>query len=202
MNNPNEYPFLNTLKQLWEQEELFLFSKIYETTTIEEELIVQFLKSIYVKEALEYPYRAPEFDQNAALWGAKSFYVASQLLLNRESSAEEGEALFPLFKGTKDAAAILSADLFLRFLPIIVEEASRINPEDELISILDKILFEWHYSGIGFVNKESALNFNAVVENNCLHQLYVNRVIDKNVKDLMEHEALKEWIGASRHFSS
>jgi hypothetical protein len=47
---------------------------------------------------------------------------------------------------------------------------------------LEKILTNWHFSGIGVSAQENDLDFELIFSNECLTQLYLDRVMDH--KDL------------------
>jgi len=197
MNKSENYHLLNTLVNLREQEELMLFSKLYPIHPIEEMAVVEYLSDAYQQESFEYPHQAPPFNEAAALWSAKTLYHASQLLINREKPSTELKDLFPPFGKPTHASQILSADLTLRFLPIVLQQAEDIDPEDQLIDLLEQILVQWHYSSIGYLLKEEELNFEPVIQNLCLRQLYVNRIIEKKADDLAQKPQLQKYIKAS-----
>ena len=92
---------------------------------------------------------------------------------------------------------ILSADLTLRFLPIVLQQADDIDPEDPLIELIEQVLTLWHYSSIGYLLKEEDLDFESILKNPCLLQLYTNRVIEKKADDLAQKPQLQKHIKAS-----
>ncbi len=95
------------------------------------------------------------------------------------------------------AAAILTADICLRFIPEILMQLDRADVEDPLIKILKSILHEWHFSGL--LGKEilKAVEFGSAFENQCLLQTYVDRVIDKKQTQIAQQEKIKPHILAS-----
>ena len=197
MQTQKNHYFLKCLVHLQAQQELMLFSKLYAISPEEDQAVIDFLAALYKKEALDHPFQAPAFNEEAALWGAKTFYHCSQLLINRAKPPKELAAFLSNYEGEINASSILSADLYLRFIPIILLQAQDIDPEDELIVLLESILTKWHYSGVGYLLKEENLDFAPIVSHSCLHQLYVNRVIEKKAQDLSQHPALVELVKAS-----
>jgi hypothetical protein len=148
----------------------------------DDELVKALLQIEYDAESQNYPFTAPAFNADAALWAAKTIYTSCQLILYRENKAEELPQLLPSYANTIDAPAILSADLCLRFLPQVLQSTKNIDPEDSLVEVAEKHIQQWHYSGIGYALKESDPDMEIISANECLLQLYTDRVIQK--KDL------------------
>lgn len=176
--------FFNTIKNLREMEEFVLYGTVLKIEANEEISLIEFLKTEFEKECLDYPYNPPTFDPELALWAAKIVFISGQLVLARELSIKEIIALLPTFEGKITPSAILSADLCLRFLPSVMESLSFLDPEDMLISMLEKNLTLFHFSAIGYDLDISSLNFATILEDDCLTQLYINRVIEKKVLKL------------------
>lgn len=176
--------FSKVIKQLRENEEVMLYGNVLDIESEDIAETVQFLEKEYRAESANYPYCPPEFNVEAALWGAKTVYVAAQLLLYRENRISELHTLITSYSGEITSSAILSADLCLRFLPELVKELKVIDPEDLLIELLVKQLEIWNYSAISYSGIDYAnCIFTNVHENECLKQMYVNRIIEfKNRK--------------------
>jgi len=171
-------PFLDTIYHLRTIEQVILYDKIMTISKAEENEIILFLETEFEKEILEYPGIAPNFNSQAALWAAKTVYLAAQLLLNREHKISDLSLLLPEHK-VNDASAILSADLCLRFLPQIIEKIKKIDPEDLIIPILEKHLFQFHYSAIGSEIISENIDYGNISENECLLQLYLDRIVQR-----------------------
>ena len=178
-------------------EEVMLYGNLLHVSDEDGAVAVAYLESEYMNEALEYPFEAPRFDAEAALWAAKILYTATQLLLYREHKEKDLESLLPEFKGEINASAMLSADITLRFLPPVITQLKGIDPEDKLIEILSEHLVTWHYSGIAFPLLTAQLRFNVVDSNQCLQQLYVNRVLETKKTELAKHPTLAASVRAS-----
>jgi hypothetical protein len=159
--------------------------------------VIQFLNTEYEKEKKEYPLLAPDFDADAAFWAAKTVYISAQLLLYRANKETDLPQLLPDFGQEQTAEAILSADLCLRFLPDIITHLQLIDPEDALLPLLQKIIHQWHYSGIAGELSTEHLDFEPVMHNPCLWHLYIDRVIAYQKKNLANLPILRDKIKAS-----
>ncbi len=182
--------------RLYEEVMLYGDKLLHFSEAVQEETL-EFLRSEYTKESADYPFAVPDFEANAALWGAKMMYVATHLMLYRETKVADIEQLLPNFEATVSPSAMLSADLSLRFLPHVITHLHMIDPEDRLKEILEKHLLTWHFSGILHFSKPENLNFEVIVADKCLHQLYINRVIEYKKQYFSTHPALREGIKAS-----
>lgn len=158
---------------------------------------VRYLAKEYEEEALNYPFKVPPFDEEAALWAAKIVYTASQLLLYRENKAHELTALLPAYFHPINASAILSADLTLRFLPDILLQLKAIDPEDPLIALLEGHLKTWHYSGICYPLAVEELDFTLLASSACLQQLYTDRIIFYKNQRLALHPEINSGVKAT-----
>ncbi|MEO8238993.1 MAG: hypothetical protein ABI793_01500 [Flavobacterium sp.] len=192
--NKTETSFLDTIYHLRTIEQIILTDKLIIISNTEANETVSFLETEYERETLEYPGNAPKFNTEAALWGAKTVYSAAQLLLHREHNINDLNVLLPDFTGKKDASTMLSADLCLRFLPQITEEMKRIDPDDLVIPILEKHLYEFHYSAIGFEIEIEKIDFDTVASNDCLQQLYIDRIVQRKAIKYRESDFVKKQL--------
>ena len=189
--------FYNTIYQLRTKEEIILYDKLFDIKEGDEALVKEFLQIEFNIESKNHPFSTPKYDAESALWAAKIVYTACQILLYREHKEAELTDLLPAFTQPITTEAILSADLCLRFLPQILAEAKLIDPEDYLIPILESILNQWHYSGIGIPLSLKNLDCELIFSNPCLEQLYIDRVIDKKDKKRAELPQMLEKIRAT-----
>ena len=189
--------FLKMIRRLRGYEEVVLYANILKIQAAEETEVAEFLAAEYRREANSYPFTAPPFDSEAAVWAAETVYIAAQLLLYRENKEAELETLLPVFSHTPDASAMLSADLCLRFLPDLIAQLKIIDSEDKLINILHEALQQWHYSGIPYLQSPESPDFTAVTANQCLYQLYTDRVIENRNLRLARHPAIHKMIRAA-----
>lgn len=189
--------FLDTIYHLRTNEEVILYTRLIPIETEEESLIADFLETEYSNECLEYPHQPPAFDKEAALWGARTLYTAAQLLLYRDQPAEHIPELLPAYPAAITPAAMLSADLCLRFLPQVLDQVKRIDPDDPLIPVLENLLTTWHYSGIRAPLPQLPGSLAMVFSNTSLQQLYINRIISKKAIQLAAIPTLNIFVKAT-----
>ncbi|OOV18957.1 hypothetical protein [Flavobacterium sp. LM4] len=186
--------FLDTIYHLRTIEQVILYDKLITISKEEETDTVSFLEAEYEREILEYPGIAPKFNTAAGLWASKTVYFAVQLLLHRAHKISDLALLLPDYNGKMDASAILSADLCLRFLPQIIAEMKRIDPEDLVIPILEKHLIQFHYSAIGFEIDTEKMNYDIVSVDDCLRQLYIDRIVHRKAVKFAQSDFIKKQL--------
>ncbi|AWH86618.1 hypothetical protein HYN59_16540 [Flavobacterium album] len=196
MNQPDR-PFLETLYHLRTVEHIILYNRLAPIPYREEQDVIAFLEGEYEREATDYPFTAPPFSPNAALWAAKTVYGAAQLFLYREDKATELKSLLPPYSGGIDASAMLSADLCLRFLPSIKHALEKVDVNDPLITILNAYLKDFHYSAIGTDEGPSAANLAAAMDNDCLRQLYLDRITERKAAKWADEATIKSALLAN-----
>ncbi|MEO0897674.1 MAG: hypothetical protein AAFY71_14815 [Bacteroidota bacterium] len=189
--------FYDMIKALRTEGALVLYQNLPGIQQEEKDKVVEFLRSEYEREKLNYPFEAPPFDEAAALWGAELVYLTAQLILFRENKGSDLGKILPKDHQQADASSILSVDLCLRFLPTLVNELKNIDPDDELLDILEQLLLKWHYSAISYSQNWKETNLSVVLSNNCLRQLYVDRIIKHKNILLAEKEELFPWVKAA-----
>ena len=188
---------LDMIIRLRQQEEILLYDNILHTAADEELMLQSFLEQEYRTEAAGFPYTAPPFHPEAALWAAKTVYTAAQLMLYRQNKPDNLAALLPGFTGEYTASSILSADLCLRFLPDMLIQLRVIDSADALIALLEQILLHWHYSGIACPLNPEKLDFSGAYADNCLMQLYADRIVAYRRLRLAAHPACKDLLAAN-----
>jgi hypothetical protein len=189
--------FLLMIKQLREQEEVMLYNNLLQISEDSANEVLTFLKKEYENESLNYPYQAPNFHPEAGLWAAKTLYFSAQLLLYREHKDTDLDSLIPNYDKTIGASEILSADICLRFIPLLIQQLKFIDSEDKLITILEQKLATWHYSGVQYPLEMETLDFTVVSEHLSLLQLYTNRIIQYKKIKLAKLPLFKTWIEAN-----
>lgn len=193
MASPKQ-PVFETIYQARTLEEIIIYSNKSKVSAKEKTLIIDFLKDEYETECLHYPYIAPEFNSEAAFYGAMVLFFSCQMLLYRDKKVEEFYNLIPAHNTVPDASHYLSADLCLRFMPQVLVGLRAIDVDDPLITIIDKILLKFSYSGIGEKVVIDAIDFENIIQNKCLHQLYINRVIERKAMKWAMHKQIKQGI--------
>ena len=182
----NKSPFLDTLFLLRKDECITIFSDLKEISKKEELDAADYFETEFEKERLEFLSDQINCNKEAAVWAAKVLYHSTQLYLIRENTAKDLNKLIPEFKGTKDVSSILSADLSLRFLPQIISALQSADSEDPLIKILENILLQFHYSGIGFDLNLEKINWKEELKNKTYRKLYLERIVEKKAYQLAE----------------
>lgn len=188
--------FLQMISMLRQQEDILLYTNVHTISEDEKESVAVFLEGEYRLEIQEYPFIPPCFNKNAALWAAERVYLAAQLILYRKDEPEDLPLFFPEFTDIQDAGAFLSADLTLRFLPGMLEQLRIIDHEDPLNELLKNLLRKWHYSAVGLFSADFITDLSTIVSNNCVFQLYRNRIIAKKHLQLATHPVFCEQIKA------
>ena len=189
--------FLEMIQTLRKQEEVILYGNILHVNEKYTDAVVDFLQKEYAREILEYPGKdVPEFDPIAALWAAKTLYIAAQLLLYRENKETDLEFLLPDYNAVRTPSAVLSVDLCLRFLPDILVQLKIIDSEDAIIEIIERKLIYWHYSGVQYALPIEQLDFDSMFAVEALKHVYINRIIIYKKIDLANHHSCRDHIAA------
>lgn len=192
-----ESHFYNTIHNLRKNEELILYDKVLEFNIYDEKLIKDFLEHEYNVESINFPFTKPTFNSDAAYWAAKTFYLISQLVIYREHRVEELESILTHYEHPKNPSSILSADLCLRFLPLINFEATIIDQEDKLLIYIRKIMAEWIYSSIGHIDNINQICFVEFENDKCINQLFIDRIIERKDKHLAKLDTWNRKIKAT-----
>ena len=186
--------FFDTITHLRAHEEILLYVGVGEIPDAEIGAVADYLERDYERECLDYPGDPPEFDQAAALWSARVVYHAAQLLLNRHHVKQDLGYLLAPFEGDMTEGAILSADICLRFLPDVVAKARKIDPDDDLILLLEILMGYWPYSNLGLKQIPKEDDLGLISGSACLRQLYADRVIALRVLEATENPMVKAWV--------
>ncbi|SHL99947.1 hypothetical protein [Chryseobacterium contaminans] len=179
-------PFLDTIFLLRKNECITLFSNIHAISPKEEQEAEVYFEAEFEKERLEFLSDQLICNTTTAVWAAKILYHSAQLYLIREDTANNLENFIPEFKGIRDISSILSADLSLRFLPEVIMALNSADPEDPLIKMLEDILTEFHYSGIGYDLDLKQVNWEEELKDKTYRKLYLERIVEKKDYKLAE----------------
>lgn len=182
----NKSAFLDTLFLLRKDECITIFTDLYEISKKEEQEAADYFESEFEKERLEFLSDQISCDRETAVWAAKILYHSAQLYLIRRDTAKNLDKLIPSFKGKRNSAAILSADLSLRFLPQTISALQAADPEDPLIGMLENILLQFHYSGIGFDLDLEKVSWEEELKDTTYRKLYLERIVEKKAYRLAE----------------
>lgn len=179
-------PFLDTIFLLRKSGSMTVFSNLQEISKKEEMEAGDYFEAEFEKERLEFLSQEIECHKEAAVWAAKVLYHSTQLYLIRENTAKDLDKLIPKLKITPDVSSMVSADLSLRFLPQIVSLLHAADPHDPLVGILEDILTQFHYSGIGYHLNLERINWEKELMNKTYRKLYLERIVKKKAYELAE----------------
>lgn len=182
----NKSPFLDTLFLLRKEGTLTVFSDFKTLSEKEEKEAEDFFESEFEKERLDFLSDKIPFNKEAAIWAAKVLYHSAQLYLIRKDTAKNLEKLIPQYQGEKKTSAILSADLSLRFLPQLLHALQVADSTDPLVKMLENILHQFHYSGIGLDLNLEKINWEEELKNKTYRKLYLERIVEKKAYKLAE----------------
>lgn len=178
--------FLDTVFLLRKNECITIFTDLQEISNQEEVDAENYFEAEFEAERLEFLSDRIHCNKKAAVWAAKVLYHSAQLYLIRANTAKDLQKLIPHFKGTKDVPSILSADLSLRFLPQIIEALQTADPEDQVIKMLEQILTEFHYSGVGSDLDLEKISWEEELKDKTYRKLYLERIVEKKAYQLAE----------------
>ncbi|WP_231128734.1 hypothetical protein [Chryseobacterium vaccae] len=182
----NKSAFLDTLFLLRKDECITIFTDLYEISKKEEQEAADYFESEFEKERLEFLSDQITCDRETAVWAAKILYHSAQLYLIRKDTAKNLDKLIPPFNGKRNVSALLSADLSLRFLPQTISALQSADPEDPLIKMLENILLQFHYSGVGFDLDLENINWEEELKDKTYRKLYLERIVEKKSYRLAE----------------
>ena len=187
-------PFLDSIYQIRTEECLIIYSKILHISEKENDEVADLLINEFDNEKINYPFVSPDFNSKAALYAAQILYHAAQFVAIRENTQKDFKKYFTIYEDKIDESALLSADLCLRFLPMILNQLKSIDTEDPLVEILDKILQKFHYSAIGTATIIPEIDWENQIISPCFKMLYLNRIFEKKDYNLAEIQFWKKEI--------
>jgi hypothetical protein len=110
--------------------------------------VASFLAAAHAGARLDVAGPLLPFDEPAALAAAECVWWACWFLVNRNEPADDVERVLKLPLPPRSAAAHLSGDLLLRFLPAIHRRARALAPDDLLTRWCENLLRQWPLSGV------------------------------------------------------
>ncbi|KFF08083.1 hypothetical protein IX38_08030 [Chryseobacterium luteum] len=179
-------PFLDTIFLLRKSGCITVFSSLQEISKKEEQEAGDYFETEFEKERLEFLSTDINCDKEAAVWGAKVLYHSAQLYLIRKDTSKDLDKLIPKIKIASDISSMLSADLSLRFLPQIISVLRTADPYDPLVKMLEDILTQFHYSGIGYHLNLEKINWEKELQNKTYRKLYLERIVENKAYALAE----------------
>jgi len=187
-------PFLDTIFLLRKSGCITVFSNLHEISKKEEQEAGDYLEAELEKERLEFLSTDISCNKESAVWAAKVLYYSAQLYLIRENTAKDLDKLIPKLKIASDTSSVLSADLSLRFLPQIVILMQTADPYDPLVKILEEILTQFHYSGIGYPLNLEKVNWEKELKDKTYRKLYLERIVERKAYELAENPYVNQLL--------
>ncbi len=138
------------------------------------------------------------FDEAAARWGAAILFRAAWFYLHRDADATQMTVLLAVpLPVPVTAAALLSADLTLRYLPEMYRLARTLAPGDPLLAALQNLAAAQPLSGAGLPPEEDRIRtpeaaaWQAMRAHSGLWRLFIDRVIAAQARWWLSHPDVK-----------
>lgn len=162
---------------------------------------IQVLADCGTALAAEFPGEPPEFNPQAAFWGANVVYRSAQLAVYRGLGAEAVAAALSDPPPPNDRPeTVWSVDVTLRFLPDLYRLAAGLATDDPLAVELMALAGRWPLSSVGLKNVEVDTTKHTWLDHDGLRRLYVDRVIAARdrprCQDPRVAAAVREAVGA------
>jgi hypothetical protein len=138
--------FLDFVRPLLEQGHARLVARP-QVTPADVGPVAAFLATRHADARLDLAGSLIAFDEHEAVAAAERVWHACWFLVNRQEPAEEMARCLPAPDAPDSAAAHLSADLVLRFLPTIHRRSRALAPDDVLTRWCESVLRAWPLSG-------------------------------------------------------
>jgi hypothetical protein len=157
----------------------------------EAESILKDLESSYRADLPDNP---PAISDKAMIWGAVTTYYTSSFLAYRDAGEEAIRlALSVPCPEAPSPSVCYSVDLTLRFLPDLVRLARAVSANDPLVDILTSLARQWPLSSVGIADVEP-VDVTSFVDNNCLLQLYTDRIIATKDRSRLKEQIVRDKI--------
>lgn len=170
--------FFKTLYDLRKNGNITVFSKLHTVSKTDLTEVNELLQAEFELERMEFP-AAVDFDAVSALWAAQTVFYSAQLLLIRGDTIKDLATFFPENNRKITLAAILSADLSLRFLPEIYTQLNIADSKDPLLPLLERYLKQFHYAAIGSDIEPEVIDWQAELADPVYRKLYLDRIVEK-----------------------
>jgi len=167
----------------------------------EEDSAVEWILRYESQTREHWPASPPDVDRPALEWATHQFIGAAQLAVFRQLGPMEIERRLKeeFFAGDYAASLAYSVDLVFRYLPDLSRIVTGMNPDDPLLAVLRGWGERWPLSSVG-IQGLTVANIEPILTNRCLSLMYVDRIIEADAADRLNHpqvrELVKEAIGA------
>jgi hypothetical protein len=148
---------------------------------------------------LNMAHQAPEVSLRVALWAARLLHDSCQLLVLRNLGERQISAVLTVAcPELPSAKTAYSADLFLRYLPSLLDLARRLAPGDPLVPLLEGVGLQWPLSCVAMRLKTRPTgNTSHILAHPGLLQLYVDRIIEHRSYYWIDNPVLVQAVRAS-----
>lgn len=155
------------------------------------------LREFEQHDRANWPAGQPEFSEQVGLWGANLLYQACHFVVQRDANPDSlDQALTVACPQPPSASVHYSADLTLRFLPDVLRLAKAAAADDPLVEMLMELARQWPLSSVGTPALHN-VNVSCLVQNPCLLQAYVDRIIRKSDVSRLSHPTVRQAARAS-----
>ena len=149
------------------------------------------LKNFYDNDVLELPGKAPEFNAEAAIWGAIYLYRTIQLIMLRDLADEAVTTHLKSFPATITPEVSYSADLCFRYLPGVLLMAKGLAPDDILVKSIKQTGVDWPFSSIN-MDLEFTVDARRILQHTSLKYAYIDRIIEaRDIKRVNNHQLVE-----------
>ena len=165
------------------------------------------LKAFEAEWRLDFPGAAPEWNHNAALYGARLLYRGARGVVFRKIDEGALRAGFdiPLPNDLGGSSTHYCVDLALRFLPDLTQLAKAASANDPLVEILNSLAHNWPLSSVGMVGVKPR-SIESITGHPGLLRLYVDRILATGDISRLNNErvadAVRRAVGAHEELSS
>lgn len=143
------------------------------------------------------PADPPPLDADVAAWALTILYRGCQALVHREIEGDAVRAaLAAPCPADSSSGACYSTDLAFRYLPDLLSLARGIAPADPLVAGLMELARAWPLSSVG-VKDLREVDVTPFIDDPCLRQLYVDRIIERGDVSRLGHPAVDEAVQAA-----
>lgn len=140
----------------------------------------------------ELPGNPPRLSIPSMLWGALTVFRTASFLTYRDVGSEIITAvLAEVCPEPQTAEVSYSVDLTLRFLPDLVRLARAASSDDPLVERLKSLGRQWPLSSVGILDL-GQLDELAFLDDRCLKQLYLDRILVTNDASRLHHPLIAE----------
>ena len=147
--------------------------------------------------AADFPGSAPAVDLPAALWAARQFYAACQVVLYREAPIEAVRKQLGIAPPAGEAAAQhYSVDLVYRFLVDLDRLLATLSLDDPVREIIRAWGNRWPLSSVGIKGVEPQ-RVEELLAHPALRQAYIDRIIQHRDSGRLQHVQVSDLVRAA-----